>query len=68
MNKKIESRFGPENRRATARTDYDTRFSHFVLLPTMTSTATTTPITSLITTYILAVRDFGEEEVYHFLK
>ena len=34
----------------------------------MTATATTTPITSLITTYILAVRDFGEEEVYHSLK
>lgn len=34
----------------------------------MTATVTSTPITSLITAYILAVRDFGEDEVYHSLK
>lgn len=34
----------------------------------MTATTTTTPITSLITTYILAIREFGEDEVYHALK
>jgi hypothetical protein len=28
----------------------------------------TTPITSLITTYILAVRNFGEDDVYYSLK
>jgi len=31
-------------------------------------TMTTTPITSLLTTYLLAVREFGEEEVYYALK
>ncbi len=66
-NKKIESRLGIQHRCATARSDYDTRFSHYVLLP-MTTPATTSPITSLITAYLLAVREFGEEEVYHSLK
>jgi hypothetical protein len=37
-------------------------------LPKYDTTLMTTPITSLMTTYLLAVRDFGEENVYHSLK